>query len=1113
MQRLYFVASLVFLISACQSSPKEPQEGSTPSDPLFERIAPETSGISFANKIAEDHVINILNNSYMYNGGGVAVIDINKDGLPDLYFTSTQSPNRLYLNKGNFQFEDITEKAGVGAPGGIKTGVTVVDINGDGWDDLYVCRTGLELVPERSNLLFINNQNQTFTEQAAKYGLNDPSASNHANFFDYDLDGDLDMYLINHPVDFQNVNKITLQETTDGRQVRVNKPRSPYDTDRLYRNEGNGRFTDVTLQAGIVNSAFSLSVTVADFNHDGYPDIYVANDYIEPDWLYINNRNGTFTDRIHDYMRHTSNHTMGVDIADYNNDGLLDVAALDMIAEDNRRQKLLMSTMMTERYETLLRYGYGSQLMRNTLQLNNGQGGFSETGTLAGISNTDWSWSPLMADFDNDGWKDLYITNGYYRDVTNLDYLTYTVDSINRSGGITLARFPDFNDYLNLIPSERLQNYMFRNKGDLTFEKVSTEWGFFDPSYSNGSAWADLDADGDLDLVINNIEDPAFVYRNTSIEKGKKNYLQIVLEGKAPNLKGIGASATVIQGEVLQYQEMNPTRGFLSSSQHLLHFGLPSPSVIEKVEVRWPDGTMQTLANLQPGQRLTVRQADAGEKYQPGKPAGSNALLQSAANLGIDFVHQENEFEDFNRERLLPHRFSKMGPGLATGDVNGDGLEDVFIGGASGQAGALYIQQKNSTFKRSNQEAWNADRNHEDTGALLFDADGDKDLDLYVVSGGNEFPPNDEVYQDRLYLNDGKGNFSRAKDALPRITASGYCVEAWDYDGDGDQDLFVGGRVTPGAYPVIPESFVLQNNGGRFTDLTDQVAPEFRHIGMVTDLRWGDLDGDGTAELVVSGEWMPVTVFKAENGKLRNHTEASGLGSTQGWWNCLAMADVDSDGDLDILAGNLGLNTRLKAPLKAYARDFDGNGSIDPLISFMENGKEYALPRRENLIKQLPGLKKKFVYFGPYSTATMQELFSANELSSAQVLEARELRTTLFLNQGKGAFQSVALPIEAQISPTNQFIVEDLNQDGHPDIMLVGNNHGADTESGPYDAGNGLVLLGDGKGGFRPLRSLDSGLWASRDARDLKALQLANGKRLYLVGNNNASVQGWMGGF
>jgi hypothetical protein len=1104
MQRLYFAGMLVLLFAACKKEVSDQAAAR-----LFEQIDPAQSGVQFTNTITENHYVNIITNPYMYNGGGVAIIDANRDGLPDVYFLSNQESNRLFLNKGAFQFEDVTDKAGLAAIGGFKTGVTVADVNGDGWDDIYICRTGLDPAPERGNLLFINNGDLTFTEKAAEYGINDMSASNHANFFDYDLDGDLDLYVLNYPADFSGVNQIRLKEE-NGKQVRDDQFTNYTDSDHLYRNEGGGVFKDLSQSAGILNRAHGLSATVSDFNQDGFPDIFVGNDYIEPDHLYINNQNGTFTDRINEYLRHQSNNTMGVDIADFNNDALADIVTLDMIAEDNRRQKLLMTTMLTQRYETLVKYGYSRQLMRNTLQLNLGNGQFSEIGLMAGISNTDWSWSPLMADFDNDGWKDIYATNGLRRDITNMDYQTYTADSINRLGGITARRFPDFNDYLKLIPSEPLPNYLFRNRGDLTFEKTTAAWGLEIPSFSNGSAWADLDGDGDLDLVVNNIDAPAFLFRNLSVESGKANRLQIALEGNAPNTHGIGASVTIVQGQMAQYLEMTPTRGFLSSSQHLFHFGLPSNAAIDRVEVRWPGGAMQTLTNVQPNQRLLLKQSEATEHYQSGAGARPATLLQPAHNMGLDFVHQENAFEDFDREFLLPHRFSTLGPGITVGDVNGDGLEDFFIGGASGQAGALYLQQPNSAFTRSAQPAFEADRNYEDAGAVLFDADGDKDPDLYVVSGGSEYPLNDDYYQDRLYLNDGKGNFSRATDALPRITASGYCVEAHDFDGDGDLDLFVGGRVSPGYYPTSPQSFVLRNEGGRFTDATDQAAPEFRNIGMVTGLRWGDLDGDGAPELVASGEWMPITVFKAENSQLRNATEAFGLSGTNGWWNCLALADADADGDLDILAGNLGLNTRLKAPLKLYARDFDGNGSIDPVISFMENDKEYPLPRRENLIKQLPGLKKKFVYYGPYSVATMQDIFSANELRQAQVLEANEFRTTLFLNQGKGVFQPQPLPLEAQLSPTMQFLAEDLNGDGHTDILLAGNSYGADTESGPYDAGNGLVLPGDGKGGFRPLHGKESGFWASKDAKDLKAVQLANGKRLYLVGNNNGVVQGWI---
>ena len=1109
------VFSIVLVISAC--SPGEPAKTSTvepsaPADPHFERVAPETSGITFANIIKEDHQLNIITNSYMYNGGGVAVLDANRDGRPDLYFVGSQESNRLYLNQGELNFQDITEAAGVGATGGFKTGVTVVDINGDGYDDLYVCRTGLQANDQRRNLLYLNNGDLTFTESAAAYGLDDISASNHANFFDYDLDGDLDVYVLNHPVDFSSVNNIALEEV-DGKRVKREGPRGPHESDRLYRNEGNGAFTDVSEQAGIVNRAFGLSVTVSDFNHDGYPDLYVGNDYIEPDYLYINNRNGTFTDRIDEYFRHTSNHTMGVDIADFNNDGMVDVAALDMIAEDNRRQKLLMTTMDLQRYNTLVRYGYGHQIMRNVLQLNTGEGGFADVGTFAGISNTDWSWSVLFQDFDNDGWKDLYITNGYRRDVTNMDYLTYTVDSLNRTGGINKQRFPEFDQFLNMIPSERLQNYLFRNKGDLSFEKVTDSWGLPERSFSNGSAYADLDGDGDEEIITNNIADPAFVYRNLSREKyPERHYLQITLQESGKNTKAVGAKVQLYCGDRQQYQEVTPTRGFFSSSSTILHFGLGDCASVDRIEITWPDGAVQVLDQVAADQRLTVEKGNT--TAQTAKKAAKNEFFRPATGLGLDFIHQENEFEDFDRERLLPHRLSRLGPFAAVADVNGDGREDLFVGGAAGQAGMLYLQQANSTFRRSTTEAFALDQPAEDLGCLFFDADGDGDPDLYVVSGGSAAPMNSELYQDRLYLNDGQGQFSRTVNALPKMTSSGSCVQAQDYDGDGDLDLFVGGRVSPGAYPSAPQSFILRNEGGKFSDVTVEVCPDFQTAGMITDIRWGDLDGDGQAEMITAGEWLPISVYKVVNGKLENQTAAFGLAQTEGWWNCLALADVDSDGDQDLIAGNLGLNTRLHAsaaePLKLLAKDFDHNGSIDPIITYYNGGKEYPLARREMLIKQLPGLKKKFVYFEPYSTATVEQVFSSSDLQDATTYRVHTFQSTYFENQGNGSFQVKPLPNEAQLAPTNQIVADDLNGDGRTDLLLVGNNYSSDVESGRYDASNGLCLLNDGKGGFEPVWSSRSGFLANLDARDLCRLHLANGSDLYLVTNNNGRLLGFL---
>lgn len=1074
-----------------------------PDNARFELLVAETTGINFSNNISEDKRINIVSNSYMYNGGGVAILDVNNDGLQDVFFTSSQESNRLYLNKGNFKFEDITNQAKVSGLGGFTTGVTVVDINNDGLSDLYVCRSGLKISDERRNLLFINNGDLSFSEKAKEYGLDDVSASNHANFFDYDLDGDLDLYVINHPITFTEVNKVSVSQEGE-KYIRNTEPRDEYESDKLFRNNGNGTFSNVSKEAGINNRAWSLSVTVSDFNEDGYPDIFVGNDYIEPDWLYINNKKGGFEIKTDEYFRHLSNHTLGVDIADYNNDGKVDLVALDMIAEGNQRQKELMTTMVLERYNSLVRYGYGHQIMRNALQLNNGNGTFSEIGTLAGISNTDWSWACLFADFDNDTQKDLFITNGYRRDLTNLDYLTYTVDSINRSGG--LAQFKNFDDYLKKIPSTRLQNYMFKNSKNLAFKKVSTDWGFVQKSYSNGTAYGDLDNDGDLDLVVNNIEDPAFLYRNNTQELYKSNYLQIKLIGDAKNKFAVGSSVKIYHGTEIQYQELMPVRGFFSSVEHILHFGLGKHSEIDKIEVIWHDGNIQTLENVTINQKLILRHEDS-KKGNLLIPKTIATIFQKADVKGLDFYHKENEFLDFDRERLLPHQLSKLGPSITVGDVNGDGIDDLYIGGAVNQPGVLYIQNSNSTFS----EAWQSEAKFEDLGCTFFDADQDGDLDLYVVSGGNIYSVNSDNYQDRLYLNDGKGNLSFQSNALPRITTSGSCVTPFDFDKDGDLDLFVGGRVTPNQYPTIPQSYILQNTNGNFVDVTNQVAPEFQHIGMISDIKWANLDSDPSEEMILVGEWMPVTIFKLKNGKLENATLQFGLNNTNGWWNCIEIADMDNDGDLDLIGGNLGFNSRLKAtekePLTLFAADFDKNSSIDPILARYENGALYPIPQRDAIIKQLPFLKKKFVRFKDYANAPIQDVFSQKELDNAQKLEAKVLATSYFENNGNGQFIIQNLSNEAQFSPCYAIEVEDFNADGKLDFLMIGNSYATEVETGRYDAANGTLLFGKGNGNFDFLRNANSGFWASKEARDIEVIKLKNGKKLYLIANNNEALE------
>lgn len=1077
-----------------------------PADALFERVEPAASGLDFQNTLTETHQENILNNSYLYNGGGVGVGDFNRDGKPDLYFVSTQGECKLFQNEGNFKFRDIAKEAGVTAPEGAKTGVTVADVDADGWPDIYVCRTGMQPGENRRNLLFINNHNGTFSEKGREFGLADLSASNHANFFDMDNDGDLDCYLVNYPTDFKTVNNARVKEE-NGQLTRLTGPVTPYDSDRLYRNNGDNTFTDVTKEAGIENRAYGLSATVSDFNNDGLLDIFVANDYIEPDFVYLNDpaRPGHFTDRASEFFRHTSNHTMGADIADINADGLPDIVGLDMLAKPYDRQKELMTTMILDRYNTLSKIGYGHQQMRNVLQLNNGNGTYSEIGCLAGIYQTDWSWTPLLQDFDNDGYTDLFVSNGYRRDVSNLDYLLFTADSIQRSGGLTQKRFPDIEDYLEMIPSTPLQNFCFRNRGNLTFEDVSTAWGLVEQTYSSGAVTADLDNDGDLDLIVSNLDSPALLYRNRSAEKGA-SWLQVSLEGNGKNTQAFGARVRVQIGEKVLYQELTPVRGFLSSVEPLLHFGLGQARQIDRLEVEFPGNQVITLQNLAPNQRYTLKQADA----KPGKlsplPKAAAAFREVPAPA---FTHTDDDIQDFNRERLLPWRLSTPGPCLAVGDVNGDGLDDFFAGNGPGQPGGLFIQ-KGGGFQAGSTAAWAADQASEDTGALFFDADDDGDPDLFVASGGNSFPANDARYQPRLYLNDGRGNFTKADKALPKLTVSASVASAHDFDKDGDLDLFIGGGCTPLAYPTTPNSYILRNEKGIFTEITGQAAPEFRQIGMVRALTWADLDGDNQAELIVTGEWMPIHIFKNSSGSLQDVTARYGLDQSQGFWRCVAVADLDGDGDKDLVAGNLGLNTRYEAtpelPLRLYARDFDGNGSIDPLMSQMYAGREVPTALRDVMLKQLPGLKKKFVHYKEYSRATITDLFPEKDLQSAQVLRANYLASAIWINDG-GRFRPQNLPIEAQFAPVYGIVVFDWQADGDPDLLLAGNDYGQQVETGRCDAGNGLLLENTGKGNYRAVAPRVSGFWATREARDLKIVQAAGGRKLVVVANNNGPLQ------
>ncbi len=1122
---LFFAATLFVLViiigvvackndSATLAPARVEEETLTASDPLMRLLSPQQTGIDFGNRIVETYENNITTNINMYNGGGLAVADINNDGLPDIYFICSNGKNRLYLNQGNLKFKDITDAAGLASEDGFETAATAVDINNDGFLDFYVCRAGVEKNEARRNKLFVNNQNLTFTERAHEFGLDDQSASTGANFFDFDNDGDLDCYILNYPTEAIYTNKIEAKLEPDGKYHPFLEPRAEFDTDRFYRNDG-GKFTDVSKQAGIWNLAYGLSVSVSDFNRDGFPDIYVGNDFIQPDRLYINNKNGTFTDQLDKYFRHCTQHTMGTDITDFDNDGLVDLYAVDMLSANNYRRKSFFATNTQSKQTALAQNGYFEPVVRNVLQHNNGNGTFSDVGCLAGVYQTDWSWSGLLFDMDNDGLRDLHVTNGYRREVTNRDFIDFTLPEIQKAASGKRLRdiYPNFDDFLKLVPTFKVRNFCFQNKGNWQFADVGGKWMTMPAAWSCGAAWADLDADGDLDLVVNNLEQPAFVYENEAKGKPNSNYLQFKLSGSPKNPFAVGASIAIYYGNAQQqYQELYPTRGIFSSVEHLIHFGLGGASQADKVIVRWPDGKTQTLTNVTANQRIVLKYADAsGYVAHLVTPAPANQLFtDKTAAAGIRFQHLENEFNDFEKWPLNTWKISELGPLVAKGDVNGDGLDDFFIGNAFDHPGALFVQTPAGTFRPVSAPVWEADKIYEDHGALFFDADADGDLDLFVISGGAEATAS-AAWQNRLYINtDGKGNFARAQGAVPQSQDVALRVAAFDYDGDGDEDLFVGGRLTPDKWPLTPRSIVLRNDGNHFTDVTADVAPQFERCGMVTDLFWANVDADPQPELIVVGEWMPVSVFKLTNNKLQNITAAAGLDNSNGLWCRLAVADLDGDGDLDLVTGNLGLNTRFtaspQAPLRCFARDFDNNGTLDPIVAYSENGKLYPLVQKEVLNKQMPILKKKFLYAKDYANATIDMVWPQKDLDAALNLYCYTLETCWWENQG-GKFVHHSLPVQAQTSVVQGIVIDDFNGDGKTDILLAGNKYGMEVETNPCDAGNGTLLTGDGKGNFSPMDNLKSGFWAMREARDLALLRAPNEKKYIVVANNNAPLQ------